>query len=65
VPNIQICASYFLTGIEAITAPNGGSVRGYQEPATPTIPTTAEQTGGQAVSLCIASAPSDRTLLPR
>jgi hypothetical protein len=25
VPNIQICASHILTGIEAILAPNGGS----------------------------------------
>jgi hypothetical protein len=30
-PNTQICASYVLTGIEAISAPNGGSARGYQE----------------------------------
>jgi hypothetical protein len=27
-PNIQICASYVLTGIEAISAPNGGYARG-------------------------------------
>jgi hypothetical protein len=26
-PNIQICASYVLTGIDAISAPNGGSAR--------------------------------------
>jgi hypothetical protein len=26
-PNVQICASHVLTGIEAISAPNGGSVR--------------------------------------
>ena len=27
VPNIQLCASHVLTGIEAISTPNGGSVR--------------------------------------
>jgi hypothetical protein len=27
-PNIQICASHILTGIEAISMPNGGSVGG-------------------------------------
>jgi hypothetical protein len=26
-PNIQICASHVLTGIEARSAPNGGSMR--------------------------------------
>ena len=26
-PNIQLCASHVLTGMEAISAPNGGSVR--------------------------------------
>ena len=26
-PNIQLCASHVLTGMEAISAPNGGSAR--------------------------------------
>jgi len=27
-PNIQICASHVLNGVEAISAPNGGYLRG-------------------------------------
>jgi hypothetical protein len=42
-PNIQICASHALTGIEAITAPNGGSARGYQELVLP----LADRNGGR------------------
>lgn len=66
-PNIQICASHILTGIEAISTPNGGSASGYQEPvsARSAIPTTAEQAGGRAVCLCIASAGRGHPLLPR
>jgi hypothetical protein len=45
---------------------NGGSARGYQElSARLAIPTTAEQAGGQAVCLCIASAGRECALLPR
>jgi hypothetical protein len=46
-------------------APNGGSARGYQELSAPlAILTTAEQAGGQAVCLCIASAGRECALLP-
>jgi hypothetical protein len=32
--DIQICASNVLTGIEAISAQNGGSATGYHKPRT-------------------------------
>jgi hypothetical protein len=44
----------------------GGSARGYQGLSAPVaIPATAEQAGGQAVCLCIASAGCERPLLPQ
>jgi hypothetical protein len=44
---------------------NGGSARGYQELLAPlAIPSTAEQAGGRAVCLCIASTGREHPLLP-
>jgi hypothetical protein len=48
-PKIQLCASHVLTGIEAISAPNGGSARGYQGlPAPLAIPAAAIQTAAKS-----------------
>jgi hypothetical protein len=50
--NIRICAAKSLPSTELLSAPNGGYVRGYQEPPA-VVSTTAEQAGGQTACLCI------------
>ena len=64
--NAQICAAGAERGIDAATAPNGGSARVYQELSAPlAIPATAEQAGGQAACLCVASAGRGRPHVPQ
>jgi hypothetical protein len=63
--NAQICAAGAERGIDAATAPNGGSARAYQEfPAPLAIPATAEQAAARPVCLCIVSAGRDRPHMP-
>jgi hypothetical protein len=64
-PNGQIWMASVMTATERTFVQNSGSVRGYQELSAPlAIPATAEQAGGQAVCLCIASTGRECALLP-
>jgi hypothetical protein len=63
--NNQLCARQGLCHQAQSPVQIGGSARGYQELSAPlAIPATAEQAGGQAVCLCVASAGRECALLP-
>ena len=61
-----ICAPCLMTAVSLVAAPNGGTVRGYQElSALFAIPTTAGQTGGQAYIYAASALWRERPHLPQ